>query len=468
MKALRALGMDGAIAYAFMARMTSIIGSTGTVLLIVRFLSPVEQGYYYTLLSLVSLQLVFELGFSFVVQQLAAHECVHLELGRDGSVIGDPRAHARLASALQLSLRWYTVAALVMGIVVAPLGLLFFACHAAQGAAQVAWHGPWLCAVAASMCGLWCLPFYSFIEGCGQVRAVAAMRFRQAVAAAALAWTAMLLHHGLYSPALVIVGQVGVGLVFLFARRRLLISLLQHRVADHAIAWNREVWPFQWRIAVSWMCTYFTVQIFIPIIFALRGAVEAGQMGMSLSITGYMTVLALVWTSTKATPFGAMIARREFYALDRFFVRTLLQSMAVFAAIAVAVVAASALLPWVAPRLAARMVPVGVFAMLVLGAACKHVVESFAILLRCFKREPFLFQSLTVAALTLLLTTHLVPKLGNAGAALSYLAATGGAGLPIAALIFARTRRTYLAQTPAAVRIAPMPAPAIAAQGESQ
>ncbi|MGB6721282.1 MAG: hypothetical protein WBE72_10835, partial [Terracidiphilus sp.] len=114
MRALRALGMDGAVAYTFLARSVSIAGSTGTVLLIVRFLSPVEQGYYYTLLSLVSLQLVFELGFSFVIQQMAAHECAHLDLSPDGRAAGDPVAHARLASTLQLSLRWYTAAAAAM------------------------------------------------------------------------------------------------------------------------------------------------------------------------------------------------------------------------------------------------------------------------------------------------------------------------------------------------------------------
>ena len=74
---------------------------------------------------------------------------------------------------------------------------------------------------------------------------------------------------------------------------------------------------------MSWTCSYFTAQVFIPILFALRGPVEAGQMGMSLSITGYMTVLALVWTSTKATPFGNMIARRAFQQLDRLFWRAL-------------------------------------------------------------------------------------------------------------------------------------------------
>ena len=108
------LGLDRAIAFTVLARVTQILGSTGTVLLILRFLSPVEQGYYYTLLSLVSLQIIFELGFSFVILQMAAHECAHLTLHRDGRVEGDPVAHARLASILQKTLRWYLVAAVIL------------------------------------------------------------------------------------------------------------------------------------------------------------------------------------------------------------------------------------------------------------------------------------------------------------------------------------------------------------------
>ena len=46
----------------------------GSVLLIVHFLTAAEQGYYYALWSLVALQSVFELGFSFVILQVAAHE----------------------------------------------------------------------------------------------------------------------------------------------------------------------------------------------------------------------------------------------------------------------------------------------------------------------------------------------------------------------------------------------------------
>ncbi len=441
----QALGLDGAVAYTFMARAVSILGSFVTVLLIVRVLNPVEQGYYYSLLSLVSLQLVFELGFSFVIQQLAAHECIHLELHPDGSVSGDARAHGRLASALQLTVRWYTVAAAAMAVILAPIGIVFFSREGASGIAHVTWQGPWLAAVAVSAASLWFTPFYSFIEGCGEVRAVAAMRFRQAIATAAFAWIPMLLHRGLYSPAMAIVGYIGAGLFFLAGRRRLLLGLMRHSAGDAAIGWSREVWPFQWRIAVSFTCSSFAVQMFVPILFAARGAADAGQLGMSLSITGYMTVLALAWSSTKTTPFGRLIARGEFRGLDTLFLRTLSRSLAVFGIMAVAACAmAMAMAIWF-PRLAARMVSPQIFALLVFAAGTNCVVQSLAILLRSFKREPFLMQSLGVATLTLLLVALTAPRWGIAGAACSYLFTTTGIALPSAVAIFVRVRRGYLA-----------------------
>jgi hypothetical protein len=440
---LKKLGMDGAIANTFLARFVNILGSTGTVLLIVRFLNPVEQGYYYTLLSLVSLQMVFELGFSFVIQQLAAHECVHLHLKQDGIVEGESKAHARLSSVLRLSVRWYTVAGLAMMLVLGPLGFLFFAHHSGSST-EARWHGPWFSAVIASSVGLWCMPFYAFLEGCGLIRQVAGMRLRQSTAASLLAWAGMLLHHGLYSPALVILGQVGVGLVFLTRHRGLLIGLLHHSSGDNPVLWGTEVWPFQWRIAVSWLCSYFTAFVLIPMVFALRGPAEAGQIGMSVSITGFMVSLALPWTSTKMTPFGQLVARSAFHELDRLFLRTMAQSMLVFTVIGACACVCAAVLPLTFPRIAARMVSPQLFAALVLAAGINCAVQNMATLLRCFKREPFLWQSLAVSAMTVLLVYLSAPRWGNVGVVTAYLGVSAGVGLPIAATIFLSRRRAYL------------------------
>ena len=167
-------------------------------------------------------------------------------------------------------------------------------------------------------------------------------------------------------------------------------------------------------------------------------------MGMSLSVTGYITILALAWTSTKTTPFGRLIARREFHQLDRLFLLTLGQSIAVFSVIAVAACGLAALLPALVPRLAARIVPPQLFVVLVMAAGANCVVQSLATLLRSFKSEPFLVQSLVVASLTLLLATLTAARWGIAGVTLSYLGATALVGLPFAAVIFVRARRGYL------------------------
>src|SRR5260370_19036918 len=225
------LGLDRAIAFTVLARVTQILGSTGTVLLILRFLSPVEQGYYYTLLSLVSLQVIFELGFSVVILQMAAHECAHLTLHRDGRVEGDPVAHARLASVLQKTLRWYLVAAVILCVSLLPVGAYFFSRHG-HASAPVAWHGPWTLALFATAFFFLLNPFFSFLEGCGQVWQVGRMRFTQALLGVAMSWGAFLAHHGLHSPAIVNLGLAAPSLAFPCSYRHLCLPLFPYPFAD--------------------------------------------------------------------------------------------------------------------------------------------------------------------------------------------------------------------------------------------
>ena len=434
----RRTGLDRAIAYTVMARVFQIVGSTGTVLLIDRFLSPVEQGYYYTLLSLVALQMIFELGFSFVILQLAAHETVHLVLHPDGRIEGDRVAHLRLASVLQKTVRWYLVASAVMLVTLAPAGSAFFAAHAARE--TVHWHGPWIFAVIATVALFMLNPVISFVEGCGQVRQVAGMRFTQGVAAILVPWSVLVSRHGLWSPGAVNAGFFMIALAFLWSRRKLLLPLLRCPGTAKAIVWCSEIWPFQWRLGVSFLCSWFTAQIFTPVLFAYRGPVEAGRMGMSMSIAGYLWAMVLPWMSTKATPFGNLVARGEFQALDLLFFRTLKQSLAVVVASAALCMAGIEALQHVAPRLATRMLPPHLFALLLLTAVSVFIVQSLAVYLRAHKREPFLWQSLLVAGLTSGGALLLVPRWGLAGGAVIYFVCAGVVGLVSALAIF-RARR---------------------------
>jgi len=438
------IGLDRAIAFTVLGRVVQGLGSVGSVLLIVHFLTAAEQGYYYTLWSLVALQSVFELGFSFVILQVAAHERAHLEFHADGTISGSEAAHLRLASLLQRAVKWYTSAAVVMGIALLVGGTRFFALHQQPQGPNI-WIVPLRVTVLACAITFSIGPVLSFLEGCGQVAQVARMRFFQSTVSVALSWTAMLSHHGLFSPAMVLLGQGFVASVLLYSRRKLLLPLLRMHVAQNGISWRQEVWPFQWKIAVSWLCDYFIFQLFTPVLFAFRGPVEAGRMGLSMSIVLQMSAMMLAWMTTKAAPFGSLIAKRDTPELDRRFFRALRQSLSLFAGAAALVLIGVAAAPYILPRIGRRIEDWPIFLLLLLTALSSHVVQSEAIYLRAHKCEPFLVQSIVIAFCTAGSVVLFAKTSGAMGVSLAYFAVLGIAGVISATLIF-RTKRSQWAQ----------------------
>jgi hypothetical protein len=447
MRLRHTIGLDRAIAFTVLGRLFQGMGSLVTVLLIVHLLTPAEQGYYYALWSLVALQAVFELGFSFVILQIAAHERAHLQFHADGSVSGSPIAHIRLASVLQRAVRWYAVAAVIMLVALLFGGSRFFATHQQHGF-ETTWVFP--LRITAMACAFTFLvgPVLSFLEGCGQVVPVAHTRFFQSIVSTLAAWGAMLSHHALLAPAIVLISMGGVASILIYSRRSLLLPLLKLRTEKHAVSWRYEVWPFQWKIAVSWLCDYFIFQLFTPVLFAFRGPVEAGQMGVSMNIVLQMSGIMLAWMTTKSAPFGSLIAQKDIRGLDHLFFRTLWQSLALFCACATSVLLGVCLISRFMPNLGHRFVQWPVFLFLLLTALSSHVVQCEALYLRAHKCEPFLMQSIVVASCTATSVLLVAGPLGTIGVSGAYFLVLGVGGVISATLIF-RYKRRYWAKSEA-------------------
>jgi O-antigen/teichoic acid export membrane protein len=437
-----ALGLDRAIAFTILARIWSSAAGLITVALIARFLSPAEQGYYYTFGSLVALQIVFELGFSFVILQMASHERAHLTISTDYVISGDPRAHARLASVLQKSVRWYSIAAVLMAALLIPAGWYFFTIHQHPGQ-TASWHLPWSFAALAATLTFQLDPMLSFLEGCGYVAKVARLRFAQAATGSVLAWTALVLHHGLFAPSMMILGMALAAIVWLWGRRHLLFGLLKYHPGPQRIHWRKEVWPFQWRIAISWICGYFIFQLFNPVLFAFKGPVAAGQMGMSLSLASALQSVAISWINTKAAPFGTMIARKEYFQLDKLFFQALKQSVAVCIAGAFTIWLGSVYLSWAHIRFAQRILHPTPLGILLLATTINIIIFAEALYLRAHKQEKFLFNSVLGALLTGACTYFIGREYGAMGMVMGYLGVTLIIGLPLGTYTFMKYRNIW-------------------------
>jgi O-antigen/teichoic acid export membrane protein len=434
------LGIDRAIAFTVLARLWSSSAGLVTLALIARFLTPAQQGYYYLFGSIVALQIVFELGFSVVILQMASHESAHLTLSLDGQISGDPISHQRLASVLQRSIRWYSTAAVLMTVCLLPIGIRFFRDNHAD--THVKWLLPWCLVVLASGLTFQIDPIFSFMEGCGYVSKIAKTRLGQSIAGSILAWGALSLHHGLFAPGLIICGQALVGIAFVLRYRKLLLNLFRHPARDHRITF-REVWPFQWRIAVSWISGYFIFQLFNPVLFKYWGPVAAGQMGMTLTISGAISAISMAWVNTKAAPFGQMIARKEFAKLDHVFFRALPQSVGLCFLGCLTVWSTVFYLHLHHSPYANRVVSVLPLAMLFLVTTTGQITFGQAVYLRAHKHEKFLINSVVGAICMALSTILLGRRFGILGMASGYLATSLIVGVGFGTWTFFKYRRIW-------------------------
>lgn len=443
LKAFRFLGVDRAIAYTVIGRGWSAVSGPISIILIARFLTPVEQGFYYTFGSVLGLQIFFELGLSLVLVHFASHEKAKMEWSSRGTLEGDPATKARLASLLRKSLLWYGCIAILIIAIILPAGLFFFGRYEPPGDG-VEWKLPWLWIVLISALSLVISPIFAVLEGCGLVASIAFLRACQAIIGSLVLWLALFTGWGLLTaPILNTVGLLWAMGWLVLRQKSCLVDLLPFRYGTTCVNWWTEVWQFQWRIALSWFSNYFIYQLFNPVLFAFYGAAAAGQMGMSISVVGAISTIAATWVSTKAVPFGGLIAKREFEKLDRLFFPSLWQSVSLMVLGGSAFWVISTYLYGIGHPLSRRLLEPLPLGLLIASSVVNVIIYVEAVYLRSHKREPFLVLSLLIGVLVGLSTYFLGKRFGATGMMGGYFVVNLVLGFGVGTWIFIQKRREW-------------------------
>ena len=441
--------MDRAIGLTVAGRLIQGGAQFVSLLLVARLLTSVEQGYYFTFLSLLALQVVFQLGLSQVILHAASHEVADLHLNEEGAYEGDTAALRRLADLFQASARWYSIAGLLLFAFLVPLGLAYFG--SVRGNESVAWRVPWCLAAAFTSAVMVTMATTCFLEGCGLVADVAALRLVQALSGSVAMWLLLFEHQGLYSVAGYLGAQLLVATTWIVRRHgRKLVALLRMAGVRGALRWRATLWPFQWRMAISFLSGYLVFQLFNPILLKYRGPGEAGQFGITLTALTGISQIAMAWISTKVPLFGTLIAKREFDELDAVFFRNARQVVVLTASLSLAFWLFVWALRRVAPATGHRFADDLTTGILVLATVFVAATFAMASYLRSHKREPFLLLSLSVGIANALVAFFLGRWQGEHGIAVGYLVTTALVGFGWGALTFQAKRRQWHTEPEAA------------------
>lgn len=420
------LGIDKSIAYSSGARIVQGVTGVGSVFFISTFLTGIEQGFYYTFGSILALQVFFELGLTGIMQQYVAHEASHLKLDANYLYQGEFKYRSRLASLVRFCIKWYTILAFIAFIFLLLIGFVYFKKYGMVQAENVSWKIPWILICIATGVTIFQSPFTAILRGLGYVKDMSKISFLQQIIIPFCTWFGLFFGFKLYVIGIGYVLSVIIWLLYVCRNSLLiiLVKLLKTEVNERVI-YFKEIFPYQWRIALSWVSGYFIFQLFNPVLFATEGAVVAGKMGMTLQALNAIQSLSLSWQNTKVPLYSNLIALKQYEKLDVIFNNTLRQMVLIcclllflcFGFIWILRITQFELRGNV---LADRFLDTIPLLLMSIPILTQQFVGSWATYLRCHKKEPYLINSIVGGLLCMISTIGLGYKFGLYGITMGY------------------------------------------------
>lgn len=368
-----------------------------TMLLFTTQLGLVEQGWYYTFVSVAAIYSIFEMGLSIVVLQITAHNFLHLEWSLTG-VFGEKSA--KFASYVARSARIYLITAGLFFLVVYPIGIYLFSERAATLAHPLSWAAPWTVLVFFTSLGIFALSILEVVEGSGDIAEAYAVRLVQGVAGSIACWVLVWSNAALWATTMMGLAIVCVVLAWLRIRRRNLWLLVrEHWSSDH-FNWVKELCLLQWSVGSGWISVFSWPQLATPIVFFYQGPIEAGQIGLSLSVAHMVGIFAQSWIARGVPYMSQAVSRRDWEQLRSIFSYYLKRALMVFGGGTIVV-----LILWLLLSNTAyieRVLPSEAFLALFLFVLFYLLNGAFASQLRSYKKEPLLWVFLLGGMLSLL------------------------------------------------------------------
>lgn len=430
------IGIDQAILYTTFSRGIQSFGGMINLLLISLYLSSEEQGYYYTFGSLIAIQIFFELGLNSIIVQFVAHEVAHLNYNKnENTFVGEEYYVSRVSHILKLIKKAFLFLALIFFIVLFISGVIFFQRYGESN--KIMWFYPWLLLCASTALFFFLNPFIAFFQGLGNIVEVSRLYFIQQIIVTPVILLCLVSKFGIWTLGISNLISVIAFAWFLNSGGR--FDKLKYFFSNKTIFqvdYFKEIFPFQWKIAVSWISGYFIFQIFNPVLFVFEGAEVAGKMGITLVALNGVSAISMSWLSTKVQLFSTLVSRKNFKELDLVFSNTFKNQIIVTVVLLIAFNFILYLLGYYNFELANRFLELKYTMLLSIITAVNQIINLWATYLRCHKEEPFLINSIVGGILCLISTLTFGYHFGVRGIIYGYLGLTVLVGLPWANYVY--------------------------------
>jgi len=352
-----------------------------TALILTFHISPIEQGWYYSFLSLATFYIIFDFGLSNALIQITSHLFVKLKWVGYGQVKG--RKSYEISQLSYQLVRFYSILFFVFVVLMLPFGFWFFGQK--MDSEMLSWESPWIALVFTSGLMMLTLPFMAIFEGSGEIKFVYKLRLFQGILSSLVIWLMIINGHVLWAPATFFFMNVIIFIFWLFIYKPIYIKKIFLRPPTKR-NFIKEAWPMHWRVGLSWVSTYLFTQTFVPILFLTQNAKLAGKMGLSLTLANMLALIAQSWMAYQIPDMAKAAASKKWNLLDKIFKDNLLISTIFY--ILSALLTLLLYFSFSSSQYIERFLsPIGIICLLFI-VLLNHIIGCFTMHLRSYKQEP--------------------------------------------------------------------------------
>jgi hypothetical protein len=436
----RVTAIDRAVVFAGIGNVAAALIGVVNALLVASIFSPLVQGMFYAFGSLTALSVFFEFGIGQTIIQFASHEWAVASNGNRDP--GREAAQARLTALSRISVAWYSACGLLVIFGISMAGVILFD---RRGDEITGWLGPWLLLCAGSALNVVMTPLFLFI---------------QVYKPPSVFWLYRLVYQLVYGLSLLCGIYLGAGLWSVGVATCLgllwssiyvgrYVGVLRHVWTlpwSGWALWYRELWPLQWKIATTSLCSYFVNPLLVLIAFHLGGPVLAGQLGMSGTANIFVLAVATGWVVTRGPKFAVLVAQGKAGELNLLFARANRAMLAVAVGGGLSLWSIVYLLNAIDHPLAERLVGPLPMALLAFAMILQTASIGAVTYIRAHKTECLGLVSLLTLAVSVFGSAAVASRWGAVGIALVYLVAVGAIQMPTALWCLGRLRSRKVGQ----------------------
>jgi hypothetical protein len=399
---MKSRSLDRSIAMALLAKVWNTASGLLTLVLLINRLSPEYQGYYYFILSLGALQMLAELGLGVVITNLTNHEMGGMTWGANSKLSGSEMQLSRVASVFRFQERWFRRGGLLLFFVIISFGWVYLAGQRDLTNKNDVFVPIVLFGTGVSV-SLMVEGQLAFLLGAKKASLVGGCRLFQAVVSSCVLWLGLVIGFELFSLGLSLLISIVLTEIVILSKSRNSFSFLKrvNRIdsPQGSLKWRHEIWPFQWRLGLSFFGGFLLSQMFTPVILKKYGPIAAGRFGLTWQIVSSINSIAFVWISTRAAGFAGLIAENALEELGSRYRKAAVGSSALMvSALGVAAFGRVFVSPdW----LRQRILPTPFFLWLCGLGLLNHAVFVASVFLRSLRTDPLWFVSLLQGAITL-------------------------------------------------------------------